>query len=335
MGIQIQFTSLKDVRRPIKKNKTSLILNIIVFIFIAVNLGGLYAGNVFYKKAFEIDTKKSIDQFEANKQHFNLNRYNSLVKEEVAVTSTNNSYKLYGTYIKNPKPSKDTIILLHGLAGSRWSMLKYADMYLDKGFNLLIYDARNHGDSAGKNVTYGFYEKWDLDRWVNWLYTKNKGGVIGVHGESMGAATALLHSELNQSKKRVSFYICDSSYSDLKELFKLRLKEDYKLKSKLASNVLLFYADKVNKLRNQFNFEKASPINVIKEITTPVMLIHGSGDSFVPSKMSEDLHASNPSSTELYIAQNSNHVEAYLNHNEVYTERVYKFIDTILNSDKK
>jgi uncharacterized protein len=334
MSLEINFTSMKEYRR-IKKNKgPRLIINIIVLLFIAINLGGLYAGNFFYKKAFEIDTNKSIDHFEANKEYFNVNRFNSLQKEEVSVTSTKNNYQLYGTYIKNPKASKDTIILVHDLGGNRWSVLKYADMYLDRGFNVLLYDSRNHGDSGGKNITYGYYEKYDLDRWVNWLYTRNKGGIIGVHGESMGAATALLHSELNEAKKRVSFYISDSSYSDLEEILCIKLKEDFNIKTKFAANILMFYANKVNKFRNQFYFKESSPINILEHTSVPVMFIHGGSDNFVPRAMSEELYNRKTSSKELYIAQNSNHAEAYIKNQEEYKEKVYKFLDSFLNTDK-
>jgi uncharacterized protein len=334
MSVQVQFTSMKDFRRINKKKGPKLILNVIIILFIAVNGTGLYLGNIFYKRTFEIDTKKEIDQFEANKQYFNIKRFNSIQKEEVSVTSTKNNYKLYSTYLKNPKASKDTIILVHGVGGSRWSMLKYADMYLDRGFNVLMYDSRNHGDSGGSNITFGFNEKFDLDRWVSWLYARNKGGIIGVHGESMGAATALLHSQLNEAKKRVSFYISDCSYTDLEELFTLRLKDDYNIKNKLAAKVLIFYADKVNKLRNQFYFEEVSTIASIKDTTTPVLFIHGEKDTFVPTAMTEALYNTRISGKELYIAPNSAHVESFIRNQEEYKEKVYNFLDDCLNVEK-
>ena len=43
-------------------------------------------------------------------------------------------------------------------------------------------------------------------------------GNIGVHGVSMGAATALMHAEMNEVTHRVNFYVADSGYSDLEEL---------------------------------------------------------------------------------------------------------------------
>jgi uncharacterized protein len=335
MSVQVQFTSLKGERRVKKNRWPIIIINIIVLIFVTVNLAGIYAGNIFYKKAFEIDTKKELDQYELNKSTFSEKRFNTLHKEEVSVTSNVNNYKLYGTYIKNSKATKDTVILVHGLSGSRYTVLKYIDMYIDRGFNVLIYDSRDHGFSGGQNITYGFNEKFDLDRWVNWVYARNKGGIIGVHGESMGAATALLHSKLNEDKKRVSFYIADSSYSDLIELFKMKLSEDYNIKSKFAANALLFYVDKINKIKNQFNLEEVSPKGIIKDVTTPVLFIHGQSDSFVPPNMTEEIYEQKQASKELYIAPDSQHVQAVLKNRDEYKEKVYGFLDKYLPKDSE
>lgn len=329
MDIQTQFISLQHKRRTKKKLWPKIIIYSLLVIFIGINIYGAYIGNVFYKKAFEANTNKDIDLYNQSKYTFNENRYNSLQKEDVSVGSKNN-YRLYGTYIKNPNASKNTIILVHGLGGSRWTTLKYVDMYLDKGFNILIYDSRDHGHSGGKNITFGFSEKYDLDRWVTWVASKNQGGTIGVHGESLGAVTALLHSSLNEDKKRVSFYVVDSSYSDLKQFFTLRLKEDYKIKNNFAINFILFYAEKINKLNNQFTFKEASPINYIKNVTTPILFIHGENDNFVPKSMSEDLYNLKSTAKDIYIAPNAGNLGAYLNNQDAYKEKVYNFIDTYM-----
>lgn len=333
MNMNVQFTSLRDVRRK-KKSRLKTILNTVILIFISFNIIMLYIGNVFYSKAFLMDTKKELDQYESNKKYFSEARFNTLEREEVSISSKYN-YRLHGTYIKNGKPTKDTVILLHGLGGSRWTVLKYVDMYLDKGFNVLIYDSRAHGQSGGDNVTYGYYEQVDLDKWVNWLYAKNKGGIIGVHGDSMGAAAALLHSSTNESKKRVAFYIADSSYSDLNELFNIRMQKDYNIKFNFVSKTILFYSNIVNKLKNNFSFDEVSPKNVLNKVTTPILFIHGAEDDYVPKEMSEEMYNVKPGVKDLYIAANANHVQAYINNPELYIEKVYKFINLVLIAKNK
>lgn len=68
------------------------------------------------------------------------------------------------------------------------------NLFIKKGWNVLIYDHRRHGESGGKTTSYGHYEKFDLQTVVNWL--KNEVGeslILGIHGESMGAVTTLLY----------------------------------------------------------------------------------------------------------------------------------------------
>ncbi|MCM8711839.1 alpha/beta hydrolase [Clostridium sp. SYSU_GA19001] len=328
--MQVQFTSLKDVRRNKKKKWPRIAFDVIFVVFIITNVISLYIGNNYYKKIFEINTKTDLDQYETYKSTFNERRFSDIQREEVSVASKNN-YKLYGTYIKNPKATNNTIILLHRLGGSRWSSMKYTDMYLDKGFNVLVYDGRHHGYSGGDNVTYGFYEKDDLDKWVDWVYRKNKGGIIGVHGESTGAAAALLHSKINENKKKVSFYIADSAFSDLNEFFTIRIKQDYNLKSNLLIKPLIFYIDKINKLKNGFYLTEVSPINIVGNIKTPIMFIHGANDTYVPKTMSEDLYKAKSGTKQIYIAPASDNNEAYLNNQDEYRDRVYTFIDSVIS----
>lgn len=329
MNINIQFTSLKSKRKSKRRLWVKFIVYSLLLLFIAINGFGFYIGSSFYKKAFEPNTNKDIDLYDQSKYTFNEKRYNSLNKEDISVGSKNN-YRLYGTYIKNPTPTKNTIILVHGFGGSRWTSLKYIDMYLDKGFNILIYDSRDHGHSGGKNITFGYSEKYDLDRWVTWVASKNKGGIIGVHGESLGAATALLQSSPDLNKDRVSFYIVDSPYSDLKQLLSLRLSKDSNIKNPLASKFILFYEEQVCKLNNQFSFKQASPLSSIKDVKSPILFIHGEEDNFIPKSMSEDLYNSKSGSKEIYIAPKAGYLEAYKSNQDIYKDKVYKFIDAYM-----
>ncbi|MGQ0453143.1 alpha/beta hydrolase, partial [Bacillus sp. SS-TM] len=86
--------------------------------------------------------------------------------------------------------------------------VKYANLFLKRGYNVLIYDHRRHGKTGGKTTSYGYYEKHDLKSVVDWL--KNRFGTnitLGIHGESMGAATLLQYAGLVEDG--ADFYIAD------------------------------------------------------------------------------------------------------------------------------
>ncbi|MBC2581510.1 alpha/beta hydrolase [Clostridium sp. DJ247] len=310
----------------IKVIKKSFVVFLTLFV-ISFNACGFYIANMIYSEACRQQTSKGIPNLhQIYRNTFDDKRFSKLSKEEVEITSLF-GYKLSGTYIPNPIKTNNTVVIVHGFRGSRWESMKYADLYIDKGFNTLIYDSRYSGESGGNDVTFGFYEKYDLDKWIDWVYNKNKGGIIGVHGESMGASTLLLHSQLNEKSKRVKFYVADCPYSDLKALFIYRLEEDYHIKNKLIGNILTFYTNIIANIRSGFAFSGASPINAIKDVRTPIMFIHGDSDKYIPFSMSEEMYSLKNGPKDIYIAPYSGHAQAYLYNKKVYKEKLYNFID--------
>lgn len=307
---------------------------ILILAIVIINSIGIYIGNIFYNKTCKIETRiyknQQVEVFSRN--IFNKEQFNSLLNENIAIRSKY-GYMLYGTYIKNNIPTKNTVIIVQGLWGSRWTSLRYADMYLKKGFNVLVYDSRNHGKSGGDDVTFGAYEKYDLDQFVNWLYVENNGGIIGVQAESMGAATALLHSEINEKQKRVKFYISDCAYSDLRQLFILKLAKDYNIDSTFKANFIFFYASIVSLFRSHFWLYSVSPINAVKKSSTPILFIHGAKDEYIPNYMASDMFNVKRGIKELYICPKAGHAMSISVDPKTYKERVYRFIDTVLKTN--
>ena len=86
--------------------------------------------------------------------------YQSLSRQEVWIPSPY-GYRLHGIYLPL-EGSHKTVVITHGIETTLYASMKYADMFRSMGFNILLYDLRNHGLSGGKNTTFGYYEKYDL-----------------------------------------------------------------------------------------------------------------------------------------------------------------------------
>src|SRR5687768_14630738 len=51
-------------------------------------------------------------------------------------------------YFENPQDRDCAVILLHGFGGNRAEVLGPSPIFWDRGCDLLLYDARGHGDSS-------------------------------------------------------------------------------------------------------------------------------------------------------------------------------------------
>lgn len=115
--------------------------------------------------------------------------------ETVDFTATDGTH-LRGWWITPPGSDSDrreTVLLCHGLGGDKASALPVARDLLASGFNVMAFDFRAHGESAGHLSTFGNVERRDVLGAVRWLKTKHPGEsrrILGL-GINMGAAALL------------------------------------------------------------------------------------------------------------------------------------------------
>ncbi len=307
-------------------------MNKILFFVIAgiLSLGAIYLllGNYIYNKVvyrnYNRGKNSFTDQIENNS--FDHARLERLKKEELKIKS-DFGYELDAVLIYAEKKSVNTMIISHGLGGDKWTLMKIADIFLDLNFNVLSFDHRAQGLSGGKEISYGFYEKFDLEKVVELVKEKFPGGTIGVHGESLGGATALLHAGvINPKNNSVKFYIVDCPYSDLTELLKIRLREDYKL----PDLYFLQTASKISKFRSGFHFDEVSPVSEIHNAKIPILFIHGKNDFYVPLKMTLDLYEKKTGAKEILLVENAAHAKSFSEAKQQYISKIKSFVNTIL-----
>lgn len=247
--------------------------------------------------------------------------YKSLPKEEFD-TESEFGYSLHGIWLPNGN-SKETVIIVHGYRTNLFSSLRYLHLFFDKGYNVLIYDHRYHGKSGGKNCSMGHFEKYDLRTIVGWVINKTGPlSVVGIHGESMGAATAVLHAAIDD---RIAFTIADCAYEDLFRQFAYRLKVEYKL----PTFPLMYTGSLLTKIMMKFFFREVSPIRTIPHIKTPIMFIHGDSDTYVLPSNSINMYHGLRGRKGLYLTKGAKHAESIFTNKEEYTKVVYRFIDSL------
>jgi fermentation-respiration switch protein FrsA (DUF1100 family) len=293
-----------------------------------VNGFGLFVGNRVYQETKTLQSQIPVRKSTALQEQMDFGK-SQRQWQDVMITSRY-GYPLMGTFIPNPEPTDKTIVFLHGFTDSRLSGLYYLGIYLDLGFNLLAVDSRSHGDSGGSSVTWGVYEKYDLDQWIDWLRERYPDGTIGVHGISMGASAALMHAEINESNKRVSFYIADSAFSDMETLINWALEDKIRnLEPQIPAKIILPYANAAAYLNDRFTFYEASPLRVVRSVTTPILYIHGEADKLIPVSMANDLYSATKGPRRICIFGQAGHASSVFADWAGYHEVVQNFIGSL------
>ena len=291
---------------------------IIIILFLLIGYANKLCKIVVYpkKKSYE-------DGYENQIKKLNLEDfYNSLKKEEITLKS-DYGYDIKGIFIPNSNSNK-CIILCHGITVNINYSVKYIKPFYNRGFSIFMYDHRNHGLSGGDYTSMGYFEKFDLKTCANYIFNKLGDDIsLGVLGESMGAATVLQYCAID---KRIDFCIEDCGYSDVFDLFRHRLKEDYKINF----IPLLYIADILMKFKYSWNFKSASPITFIKGIDIPILFIHGDKDDYVPTYMVYDLFNSKTTGIrDMYIAKDAKHADALISDPNKYDAVIGSFLDKI------
>ncbi|WP_080845340.1 alpha/beta hydrolase [Cytobacillus gottheilii] len=293
------------------------------FILFLTTLGVYFSNRLMYMKkkddAFILNREKEAGRFDPL-------AFENLPKREVSIPSPF-GYPLK-TIIAEPHDQNKYIIIAHGVTENKMNSVKYMNIFLKRGYNAVIYDHRRHGESGGKTTSYGHYEKFDLQAVVQWLKAEKGAEVqIGIHGESMGAATMLLYAGMLEDG--ADFYIADCPFSDFEEQLSHRLKTEMKL---LPPKLLIPLADLFIRVRQRYSIKAVSPISVIENIQKPILFIHSQLDDFILPTMTEELFQRKQGPKKLYLATNGIHAQSYNENKEDYERVIDEFLDEYVDA---
>jgi fermentation-respiration switch protein FrsA (DUF1100 family) len=242
------------------------------------------------------------------------------------------SITLSGWFMPDPA-SRRAIVVVHGFGmggcrtcGFKGRLGEFAAGLRQRGFSVLLFDLRGHGRSGDERYTFGLREQRDVEGAVDWLLARGfRPGAIGVLGESMGGAASILAAA---EEPAIGALVTDSTFADFNRVLRIEFPRRSGLPDFFLPGVYL-----IGPLIIGEDLSTARPVERIGSIAPrPLLLIHGTADSFIPIEHHQLLAQSAPGA-ETWVVDGATHVEAYVKDPRGYLDRVARFFQAGLTAE--
>ena len=219
--------------------------------------------------------------------------------EEIFI-ETDKKIKLKSWFIKKDLDKFKTILIFHGNAGNLFNRVYKLNELNKLDVNILLISWRGFSGNKGKPTEKNLYH--DADEAVKWL--NNQGAIsknIILYGESLGTGVA---AELGTSNA-FGGIILESPFTSIAN----------------AAKIYYPYLPVSIILKDRYD-----SIGKIKNINTPIFIMHGKMDNIVPQQMGLELFekANNPKYS--YFPEDDDHM---MNYNKQLLNEIKLFINKI------
>lgn len=217
--------------------------------------------------------------------------------------------KIHGWWLPSNDTKSDILLFLHGNGGNISSNLKYAQIFHQLGFSILMIDYRGYGQSQGNFPT---EKQVYQDAQIAWDYLVDQKGVnpqqIIVYGHSLGGAIAI---ELARENPNMAGLIVEGSFTSMKDM--VTFKGEY----------TWFPIDTI--LTQRFD-----SLDKVNSLSVPLLLIHGEQDTIVPSYMSESLFTEAVAPKRLLLIPDASHNDVPEIGGEKYVQSLQDFYQWVM-----
>ncbi len=213
---------------------------------------------------------------------------------------THDGERIVAWWVPPESPEKPVFLYLHGNAGNLATRAERFKKMVSDGAGLLAIDWRGYGGSTGTPTESGLRQ--DTMAAYQWLVEQTSPQRVVVFGESLGSGLAVWLA----SKQPVGVVVLDSPFMSTLAMAQERywyLPVSWLMKDTYRSDVAM------------------------RNVTSPVLIMHGDADRVVPFVQGEALFALAPEPKQFYRIPAGNHVSAY-NHDghETVSAFVSKYI---------
>ncbi len=224
-------------------------------------------------------------------------------------------------------PLRPWIICCHGLGTNRCDLLDIAAGLYRARFNVLLFDFRGHGGSAGRTTSFGWTEQQDLEGALAFLGQQPDipAKPYGIYGISMGGSVALMTAAKDE---RFGAVAVDSPYTDLESSIAHHQALLYPWLPRLP---FLWFIRWTYRLRFGVWPSTLSPQRSANRLgRRPLLVIGGLQDPRMPPEGLRQIQAQASGPSELWLIDGAGHLEEYAKDPKAYRQRLVRFLSLAL-----
>jgi len=228
------------------------------------------------------------------------------------------SNELLESWLIQTENAKGTIILFHGYGGEKSSMLDKAAAFRGLGFNTLVVDFMGSGGSEGNSTTIGYKEAEEVRDCFNFL---KENGFENIHlfGTSMGAVAIM--RALHEYDIKPASIIIECPFGTMTQTVKARFKM-MGVPAFPMAHLLLFWGG----VQNGFWAFSHNPVDYVKRITCPVLLLYGESDPKVSRAEIESIYTNIKGEKVLRTYRLAGHENYLIKYHDQWLEDVKSFL---------
>ena len=220
------------------------------------------------------------------------------------------------------KPTKRTVVLVHGHRSDASMMGAFGEFYRQQGFNVFIADARGHGMSGGNYIGFGYLEQQDYLGWLSRIVEAvGSDAQILLHGVSMGGSTVLMLAGNKQLPAQVKAVIDDCGFTTAMDEIGYQMHEE----SGMPAFPFVNIASLESKLLAGYWFGDADAVGAAARTKLPVFVIHGDADTYNPTWMGQRIYDAAAGPKQLWLVPGADHTQSFFLHRPEYEQRVQEF----------
>ena len=231
---------------------------------------------------------------------------------------TRNDQKM-NAWIFKADSLKGVVLLYHGYAGHKGSLVPEALAFRAMGYEAILVDFLGHGDSPGHTTSLGYGEAIDVKSSIEYVSEKYPNQPVYLFGFSMGAAAVI--KALSDYSLPVEGAIIGAPFSTMLSTVENRFSI-IGVPSFPFAEGLLFWGG----IQQRFWAFAHNPESYAKKVKTPILVMHGDEDERATLEEASKVfnHLNGPKKMKVF--KGLGHQSYYLAKPEIWEEEIKNFL---------